>query len=279
MRKGKFPKKEIQAKENASAFSFIFTNDYQVFADVTCDEGYCETGGGVPPPSEEEEAGEGVDLDLFSKRNIKKLRRRIKKIPKKIVEGVTSPKTPVAPRDDVGLLGKDKDMYEMQGVGASAPRKSEATDAEWTDEGKPVEVLREDTAMGTPRPLGMGVRRETSYHSFKSEKSHHSKHSHHSSSDSEEDARTEEQEQEIDPPDPQREDDDDPRAFDHPSTYKPQRWIWVPRDQLGLSSALVQYLKDRGVEASDEGADMDMKGVVEVTRGPPDEEWAGGHDL
>ncbi|KAK7039088.1 phosphate metabolism protein 7 [Paramarasmius palmivorus] len=246
-----------------------------------------------------EEPEEEADLDLFSKRNIKKLRRRIKKIPKKIVESVKSPTStagsPVSPnpnakygsgsRDDVGLLGKDKDMYEMQGVGgSSAPRKSEATDTEWTDEGKPVEVLREDTAMGTPRPLG--VRRETSYHSFKSEKSNHSHHSHskhskhsHSSSDSEdaEDTRTEEQE--IDPPDSQREDDDDPHAFDHPSTYKPQRWIWVPRDQLGLSRALVQYLKDRGVEASDEGADMDMKGVVEVTRGPPDEEWAGGHDL
>lgn len=75
------------------------------------------------------------------------------------------------------------------------------------------------------------------------------------------------------------EDDDDDHAFDHPSTYVDQRWIWLPKDTLGLSEFLTQELKEAGVEASDIGATMDDKGVVEVSRNPPDEEWTGGHDL
>lgn len=67
-------------------------------------------------------------------------------------------------------------------------------------------------------------------------------------------------------------------AFDHPSTYVDQRWIWIPRDPLGLSKELVKELHEAGVDASDEGADMNLKGIVEVTRNPPDEEWSGGHD-
>lgn len=67
-------------------------------------------------------------------------------------------------------------------------------------------------------------------------------------------------------------------AFDHPSTYVEQPWIWLPRDRLGLSEILVNELRDIGVDASDTGAVMDKKGVVEVTRNPPDEEWVGGHD-
>jgi hypothetical protein len=65
-------------------------------------------------------------------------------------------------------------------------------------------------------------------------------------------------------------------AFDHPSTYVSQRWIWIPRDPFGLSKELINDLHDAGIDASDEGADMDDKGIVEVTRNPPDEEWSGG---
>jgi hypothetical protein len=75
------------------------------------------------------------------------------------------------------------------------------------------------------------------------------------------------------------EEDDEDHAFDHPSTYVDQRWIWLPKDTLGLSEFLTQELKEAGVEASDIGATMDDKGVVEVSRNPPDEEWSGGHDL
>ena len=62
-------------------------------------------------------------------------------------------------------------------------------------------------------------------------------------------------------------------VFDHPSMYMEQRWIWIPRDHLGLSKVLVEELWEAGVFASDEGAVMDKKGIVEVTRNPPDEEW------
>jgi calcium permeable stress-gated cation channel len=79
------------------------------------------------------------------------------------------------------------------------------------------------------------------------------------------------------------EDDDsdedfDEHGFDHPSTYEAQPWIWIPKDELGLSGVLVRELKDAGVDASDEGATMDKGGEVEVQRSPPDEDWAGGHD-
>ena len=68
-------------------------------------------------------------------------------------------------------------------------------------------------------------------------------------------------------------------AFDHPSTYVNQPWIWLPKDSLGLSELLVSELKEAGIDASDVGATMDEEGVVEVSRNPPDEEWSGGHDL
>jgi hypothetical protein len=67
-------------------------------------------------------------------------------------------------------------------------------------------------------------------------------------------------------------DEDDTHAFDHPSTYVEQPWIWIPRDPLGLSQVLVEELKEAGVYASDLGAAMDRKGVVEVSQNPPDEE-------
>lgn len=71
---------------------------------------------------------------------------------------------------------------------------------------------------------------------------------------------------------------DDENAFDHPATYVDQPWIWIPKDPLGLSGILADELKASGVDASDLGATMDYKGIVEVTRGPPDVEWTGGHD-
>lgn len=72
--------------------------------------------------------------------------------------------------------------------------------------------------------------------------------------------------------------DFDVHGFDHPSTYEPQRWVWLPRDPYGLSTVLLGELRRAGVEASDEGAKMDEQGNVEVYRSPPDEEWSGGHD-
>lgn len=67
-------------------------------------------------------------------------------------------------------------------------------------------------------------------------------------------------------------------TFDHPSVYEDQAWIWLPKDPLGLSELLVNDLIAVGINASDVGAKMDNKGIVEVTRTPPDQEWEGGHD-
>ncbi|KAF7306002.1 hypothetical protein HMN09_00754700 [Mycena chlorophos] len=74
------------------------------------------------------------------------------------------------------------------------------------------------------------------------------------------------------------EEETDENAFDHPSTYQAQPWIWLPKDRLGLSRMLVGDLEAVGVSASDDGAIMDQRGVVEVTRNPPDEDWIGGYN-
>jgi len=76
----------------------------------------------------------------------------------------------------------------------------------------------------------------------------------------------------------EKEEQEDDNAFAHPSTYKEQPWIWLPQDRLGFSKILVKELNDAGVDASDVGSTMDEKGVVEVSRNPPDQEWLGGHD-
>lgn len=75
-------------------------------------------------------------------------------------------------------------------------------------------------------------------------------------------------------------DDDDLEddAFNHPSTYKPAPIIWIPKDDLGLSVLLVEELTKAGVSASDAWAFINEDGDVDVSRGPPDEEWTGGHD-
>lgn len=64
-------------------------------------------------------------------------------------------------------------------------------------------------------------------------------------------------------------------AFDHPSTYEDQPWIWIPRDEFGFSEMLVNELKEAGVDASDLGAAMDAKGMVDVSLfiAPQDERY------
>jgi hypothetical protein len=70
-------------------------------------------------------------------------------------------------------------------------------------------------------------------------------------------------------------------AFDHPSTYQTQQWIWLPKwpDHPELSKTLVDDIKAAKVDAADEGATIDDSGNVHVSRGPPDEAWDGGHDV
>jgi hypothetical protein len=93
-----------------------------------------------------------------------------------------------------------------------------------------------------------------------------------------EDNPDDEEEDGDDDDEPQDKADFDEHAFDHPSTYKAQPCVWIPRDTLGLSGVLVKELMLVGITASDEGAVMDDKGIVEVLRSPPDEEWLEGID-
>ncbi|CAG8583766.1 1042_t:CDS:2 [Acaulospora colombiana] len=75
-------------------------------------------------------------------------------------------------------------------------------------------------------------------------------------------------------------DDLEEHAFDHPSIYMDQRWIWIPKWEAHpeLSEELVREIKEHNVDAADVGAIIDEGGNVSVTRGPPDEDWSGGHD-
>jgi hypothetical protein len=75
-------------------------------------------------------------------------------------------------------------------------------------------------------------------------------------------------------------DDLEEHAFDHPSTYTDQPWIWLPKWEAHpeLSAELIREMKEHHVDAADIGALIDEGGNVTVTRGPPDEDWGGGHD-
>ena len=60
--------------------------------------------------------------------------------------------------------------------------------------------------------------------------------------------------------------------FYHPASYEPQRVVWIPRDELGLSAGEVRANIDSGVDASDFAAVMNGKGKVDVEGPPPGEE-------
>lgn len=65
----------------------------------------------------------------------------------------------------------------------------------------------------------------------------------------------------------------DRHAFDHPSTYEDYPTVWIPQDRRGLYEREVNDTKQAGVDVSTEGATMNEKGKVDISRGPPDEEW------
>lgn len=72
-------------------------------------------------------------------------------------------------------------------------------------------------------------------------------------------------------------DDLEENAFNHPSTYQDQPWIWIPQWEAHpeISAQLIKDIKASGVEASDLGAIIDDNGTVWVKRNPPDEDWDG----
>ncbi|KZT62553.1 DUF221-domain-containing protein [Calocera cornea HHB12733] len=63
--------------------------------------------------------------------------------------------------------------------------------------------------------------------------------------------------------------DDGPTDFYHPASVQPQRIIWIAQDPLGLGDAEVEANKAMGVEASNQDAEMDEKGHVEIFGQPP----------
>jgi len=60
-----------------------------------------------------------------------------------------------------------------------------------------------------------------------------------------------------------------PNDFNHPASFETQRIIWIPDDELGLGKAELEDMRNRGVEASLEKAEMDEKGKIRITGPPP----------
>ncbi|GAA5869649.1 hypothetical protein JCM8547_005096 [Rhodosporidiobolus lusitaniae] len=65
----------------------------------------------------------------------------------------------------------------------------------------------------------------------------------------------------------------DKNAFDHPATYKGYPIVWVPQDQTELYKDEVDGTRAAGVDVSSEGAVMNEKGQVDISRAPPGEDW------
>ena len=60
-----------------------------------------------------------------------------------------------------------------------------------------------------------------------------------------------------------------PKDFNHPASVETQRIIWIPDDELGLGKAEVEDMKQRGMEASLEKAEIDERGKIRITGPPP----------
>ncbi|KAF7316312.1 Protein kinase domain-containing protein [Mycena indigotica] len=63
---------------------------------------------------------------------------------------------------------------------------------------------------------------------------------------------------------------DDEYGFAHPAASRPQRVIWLPRDQLGLAEEEERVNEAAGVKASLKDAEMNEKGKVDISGPPPD---------
>ncbi|KAI0250632.1 DUF221-domain-containing protein [Lactifluus subvellereus] len=67
----------------------------------------------------------------------------------------------------------------------------------------------------------------------------------------------------------------EPTDFTHPAAVEEQRFIWLPRDQLGLVHEIERDLDTQGILHSTEGAVMDGKGHVDVTTAIPEDVQRG----
>jgi len=59
-------------------------------------------------------------------------------------------------------------------------------------------------------------------------------------------------------------------GFAHPAASRPQRTIWLPRDERGLVAEELRGCAEAGVDVSDKNAQMNAKGKVDIVGGPPD---------
>ena len=59
-------------------------------------------------------------------------------------------------------------------------------------------------------------------------------------------------------------------GFAHPAASRPQRTVWIPRDEFGWAEEEARACRDAGVLVSDVHATMNAKGGVDVSGGPPD---------
>lgn len=61
-------------------------------------------------------------------------------------------------------------------------------------------------------------------------------------------------------------------GFAHPAASRPQRTVWIPKDQLGLSEEEERACWEKGIDISSKDAEMNEKGKVELTGDgqPPD---------
>lgn len=232
----------------------------------------------------------GEEIDLFSRQHVCSMRRRMQVLPKKIDATVDTLKAKVkatlspiknsfdtAGRASQDTVPRSPTMTEPTSAvvtGARATKRSFDTTGRVSQATAPRSPTTTTVATGAQPspPPPEDLKRVPSTVSSTSAKS----------------KKAETEELKLDPPAPagrdlsndEDEDEIDPNehAFDHPSTYVEQPWIWIPKDRLGLSSVLVSELHNAGVDASDVGAVMDKKGIVEVSRNPPDKEWEGGLD-
>jgi calcium permeable stress-gated cation channel len=58
-------------------------------------------------------------------------------------------------------------------------------------------------------------------------------------------------------------------GFAHPAASRPQRTIWIPTDEMGLSQREVEETRRAGVDVSSRDALMNHKGNVDVAGAPP----------
>lgn len=66
------------------------------------------------------------------------------------------------------------------------------------------------------------------------------------------------------------EEEEENYGFAHPAASRPQRTVWIPKDEFGLAEEEERACREMGVAVSDAHTTIDAKGNVDVTGGPPD---------